>query len=108
MNLDKLTYIILELNAAMDSGKYDAITLQEACQHVDARDVITWLSGCVPDMDLTLLTPVDVEAYQAALSDINGAYGGTERRKWGVERRALCLLIALTNELVQRRRFDDN
>jgi hypothetical protein len=107
VKLVKLTYIILELNAALDTGKYDDVPLLEASQHIDAGDLISWLKSRVPDVDLGLLTEEDANEYQAGLADIFGGYGGAERRKWGVERRALCLLIAWTNELVQRRIFDD-
>ena len=106
MKLNKLTYIILELNAALDTGKYDDVPLLEASQHIDAGDIVSWLGIRIPDMDLSLLTAQDADEFQAGLADIFGGYAGAERRKWGVERRALCLLIAWTSELIQRKAFD--
>jgi hypothetical protein len=106
VTLTNLTYTILELNAALDTGKYDDIPMQEASQHIEAGDVIPWLQSKVPDVDLSALTGEAANEYQSALADIYGGYAGNERRKWGVERRALCLLIAWTNELVQQRRWD--
>lgn len=106
MKLHNLTYIILELNAALDTGKYDDVPMREASQHIEAGDVIPWLQDSVPDADLSLLTPEAAIEYQSALADIYGGYAGNERRKWGVEKRALCLLIAWTNELVQQRRCE--
>ena len=103
MKLTFLTYIISELNAALDTGKYDDLPMREASQHIEAGDVIPWLQDSVPDADLSLLTAETANEYHLALADIYGAYAGKESRKWGVERRALCLLIAWTNELVQRR-----
>jgi hypothetical protein len=103
MKANKLTYIILELNSALDSGAYDDVPMREANQHVDAGDVVPWLKGRVSEMDLSLLTDSDISEYHASLSDIYGGYAGKERRKWGVERRALCLLIAWTNEILQQK-----
>ena len=105
MTLTNLTYIILELNAAVDTGKYDDIPMSEASEHIQSGDVIAWLKGKAPDIDLSLLSEESGSEYQSALQDIYGGYGGRERRKWGVERRALCLLIAWTNELIQQRRW---
>lgn len=105
MTLTNLTYIILELNAALDTGKYDDIPMSEATQHIESGDVIPWLKRKVPEIDLSLLPEEATNEYHAALADIYGGYGGRERRKWGVERRALCLLLAWTNELIQQRRW---
>jgi hypothetical protein len=103
MKLQTLTYIILEINAALDSGMYDDLPMQEVSQHFESGDVIPWLKSRVPEVDLSLLTQQDADQYQAGLADIHGGYAGKERRKWGVEKRGLCLLIAWTNELIQRR-----
>jgi hypothetical protein len=106
MKLNNLTYIVLELNAALDTGKYDELQMQEASQHIQSGDVVQWLQSSVPDADLSLLAGEAANEYQSALAEIYGAYAGNERRKWGVERRALCLLIAWTNELIQQRRWE--
>jgi len=105
VTLTNLTYIILELNAALDSGKYDHVPMSEASQHIKSGDVISWLKREAPEIDLSLLREESAKEYEAALGDIYGGCGGSERRKWGVERRALCLLIAWTNELIQRRQW---
>jgi hypothetical protein len=103
MKANKLTYIILELNSALDSGTYDDIPMREARQHIDAGDVVPWLKDRVKETDLSLSTDSDIAEYHASLSDIHGGYAGKERRKWGVERRALCLLLAWTNEILQQK-----
>jgi hypothetical protein len=89
MKANKPTYIILELNSALDSGAYDDVPMREASQHIDAGDVVPWLTGRVAEMDFSLLTDSDIPEYHVSLSDIYGGYAGKERRKWGVERRAL-------------------
>jgi len=108
MRLTNLTYIIIELNAALDAGKYDDIPMREASRHIEAGDIVPWLQSTVPDADLSALAGDPASEYQSALADICGGCAGNERRKWGVERRALCLLIAWTNELIQQRRWKDD
>ena len=108
MKLTDLTMIILELNAALDSGKYDDLPMEAASEHIEAGDIVAWLKNSAPEVDLSLLTPETVNEYQSALSDLNGGYGGRERSKLGVQRRALCLLIASTNELVQQKRWQSH
>ncbi len=108
MTLTNLTYIVLELNAALDTGKYDDIPMTQASQHIEAGDLVQWLRDRVEDADLSLLSQDVAGEYQTALADILGGYAGRESRKWGVERRALCLLIAWTNELIQQRRWKEN
>ncbi len=103
MNASKLTYLILELNSALDSGLYDKIPMREATQHIEAGDVVPWLTGEFKHMDVSLLDDSDIREYHKLLSEIHGGYAGNERRKWGVEHRALCLLIAWTNEILQRK-----
>lgn len=102
MKLHTLTYIIFEINAALDSGGYDDVPMQEVGQHIEAGDILPWLKGRVPEADLSLLTEQYADEYQAGLADIYGAYAGNARHKWGVENRGLCLLIAWTAELIQR------
>jgi len=41
------------------------------------------------------------------LNEILGGYQGKEPRKWGIENNGLCLLLAWTNELIQRRLWKD-
>jgi hypothetical protein len=50
MKLQNLTYIIRELNGALDTGKYDDIPMQAASQHIKAGDLVSWLknSGSCP------------------------------------------------------------
>jgi hypothetical protein len=107
MTLTNLTYIVLELNSALDTGKYDGVNVIEAQEHIESRDLIPWLQGRVPDMDLSLLSAEASAQYEDGLNDILGGYAGAERRKWGVQHRGLCLLIAWTNELIQRRAFSE-
>ncbi|MBY0505165.1 MAG: hypothetical protein K2X03_14730 [Bryobacteraceae bacterium] len=102
MKICFFTYIILELNSALDSGEYDDLPMHEAIAHIEAGDVVAWLKRRVPQLDLSLLSDHHIAEYQAALEDLLVNHAGRERLTWGVEKRALCLLLAWTNEIVQR------
>jgi hypothetical protein len=104
-----LTLMILHLNSVLDSGKYDGITVEEVKDHIDDRSILPWLRQRAPELEDELREILDTdlygdfeEFYVGQLQDILGGYGGRERRKWGVEKKGLCLLIAWTNEIVQR------
>ena len=101
MTLSNLTYIIFELNAALDSRNYDDLPVSEAVENVAAGNIVPWLKRVVPVADLSLLPEHAAREYQSALANIHRACQGRERRKWGVEKRALCLLIGWTTELIQ-------
>jgi len=107
MRLTSLTALILYLNSLVDSGKYDDIGIEEVKLHIDDGSILRWLQQRT-DIDLSLhvgdpnLTEGFEDFYVNYLQAIYDAYAGNERRKWGVERRGLCLLIAWTNEIVQQ------
>lgn len=103
-----LTLLILELNHLVDTGRYDGITLAEVKSHIRAGDVLQFLRDRTgDDSDFSMF--LDAGGYQGFdrfystyLQSILDAYGGKERRKWRVENRGLCLLIAWTNEIIQQ------
>lgn len=137
MTLVKLTLLILHLNHAIDTGKYQDISVEEAEDHIRAGDLFVWLQDKLGnDIDLSLHTPVidlgapeHLEGKEATewikgqvshskqakktqaeiierLQGILEAYGGDERRKWGVQNSGLCLLLAWVNELVQQEEWE--
>lgn len=108
IRLTALTHLLLEINAASDTGRYDHITIADVHNAIERGKVLRFLQEtCKRDIDLSLLvTATDPEFeiwYEKRLQDIFGGYAGSERRKWGVESRGLCLLIAWTTELIQQR-----
>lgn len=103
-----LTLLILNLNHLLDTGRYDDITLGEVKAHIKDGSVLQFIrSRAGQDVDLSIL--LDGRSYGnferfyvTYLQSIQDAYGGDERRKWGVSNRGLCLLIAWTNEILQQ------
>ncbi len=106
--LHALTYVILEISSLIDTGKFDNISLEEMEQVIKEKRVLTYLKELAPNhVDLSLIIgdspyPGFAKYYHEQLADILDNYGGNERRKWGIERRGLCLLLSWTNEIIQR------
>lgn len=108
INLSFLTFLILQLNSVLDTGRYDGVPISEVHAAIKRGAVLRSLKErCGEDIDLSLFLGPHGDRefepwYEKKLQDIYGAYAGNERRKWGVENRGLCLLIAWTNELIQQ------
>lgn len=106
--LHALTYVILEINSLIDTGQFDRIPFADVKAAIQSERVLPYLAELSPEtVDLSLIIrdspyPGFAKFYHAQMKDILGGYGGRERRKWGVENRGLCLLLAWTNEIVQR------
>lgn len=102
MRLINLTLTIMDLNAAVDSGVLDDYTMEQAREDIKRKRVFPELrrrgyrSMIGTDEDLE-------DALHSEWERIAGAYAGDEGRKWGVQNKGLCLLIAWTNELIQLR-----
>ena len=103
-----LTYMVYELNHLIDSGRYDHVTIDEVKNHIRDGSIFQYLRHLAgKDIDLSLILEGRTYGafpayYVTCLQAIRDAYGGDERRKWGIENRGLCLLLAWTNELLQQ------
>ncbi len=107
MKVSALTLLILHLNAVVDSGKYNDISIDEVHRAIEGKRVLQYLKERVGnDIDLSVHLSNTwgnfEDFYETKLNDIYGGYAGNERRKWGVENLGLCLLIAWTNEIIQQ------
>jgi hypothetical protein len=107
MNHHALTLMILELNRMLDSGDFDAITVDEVLAHIDRGDILQWLK-----------TRITEDFGSDLFEDPSTPYKGFEQfwvkhlqslldtsdlaRRWGVKNRGLCVLIAWTNEIIQQ------
>ena len=108
IKLSALTYLILELNHLIDSNNYTHITINDIHKEIEKKQVIPFLTELARnDIDLSLYGEEGpyvgfVDFYHEQLFDIHACYVGDERRKWGIENQGLCLLLAWTNEIIQR------
>ena len=108
MRRTELTWIILQLNAEIDSGS--TASIDEVEDQIEAGSLFTWLRDRYPGLDLSVVTAPgygDADGILAGLQQLLGGYRGSERRKWGVENNGLCLLLAWTNELIQQHAYCD-
>jgi hypothetical protein len=103
-----LTLLILQLNALLDTGRYDYITVDEVEGRIEDGSILRFLrERAGEDIDLSFQFETKSYGnferfYVTYLQSILNAYGGRESRKWGVQNRGLCLLIAWTNEILQQ------
>lgn len=109
VNLLYLTLLILQYNKLIDSGKYDDITISEVHRHIEDGTVLRFIKRrAADDVDLSLHLSASAadqsfeQYYARYLRATYEAYKGNERRKWGVQNRGLCLLVAWTNEIIQQ------
>ena len=108
MKISALTLLILHINSLIDSGEYDDITIEDIHKEIEGKRVLRFLKERAgADIDLSI--HLDSEAYggfesyyEGQLENIYGGNAGQERRKWDVEKSGLCLVLAWTNEIVQR------
>ena len=106
--LTSLTYLVLSLNSVIDTGKHQGITVDEIYEAIRAKNVLPFVKQRVGgDIDLSLYLKTDsysefIQFYNDELLAYCEAYGGDHRRKWGVENSGLCLLLAWTNEIIQK------
>ncbi len=105
MRGNALLGVIGELNVLIDTGLYDAISLKDVKVHIVKGDVLEYLSDLAgTDIDLSIHLESaaygDFPAwYTERMQSMHNAYSGDERRKFGIERRGLCLLLAWTLSL---------
>jgi hypothetical protein len=98
MNPSTVPLLINEFNAAIDTGKYDSVTVDEIMKHIEYKTVFDFLERSVPEV--RNLPEPDVRAELSTYwYDLWAAYGHPSS-KWGVRNRGLCLLIAWTAEIV--------
>lgn len=109
MKLSALTVLILNINSLIDSGKYDDITIEDIRRRIDDGTILRYLKQRAGnDIDLTLYLdhPAAYQGFEDFyvnyLQATYDAYGGDERKRWGVEKKGLCLLLAWTNEIIQQ------
>jgi hypothetical protein len=104
-----LSLFIMEINAVLDTGRYDSITLDEIKEHIRDGSIIRFMRDRTRgdgDFSSIFLEPSpygnNFERYcVTSLQAIRDAYAGDERRKWAVSNRGLCLLIAWTVEIIK-------
>ena len=103
MKAKALPLLAMEITHLIDMGKYDRITIDEVYAAMRDKRPSRFLkeqAGTVADLNHFLDTNVaygDFEIeYGEQMANMHNAYSGDHRRKWGIENRGLCLLLAWT------------
>jgi hypothetical protein len=107
MQAYKYRHLLWYLIGSMDTGKYDSLTFQEAYKHASNRTIKTFLEARFGrDLDLSLMDSADWNELSELFWNLANAVDA--RRKFGVENKGLCLLMAYTLEGLQRTRHEAN
>lgn len=102
MKITKLTLLAFELNAALDTGKYNDISCQEITDQIEQETIFNFLESQLQgDIDLSLHDDADRQELMKEWLDFFLAIDAP--RKFGVKNNGLCLLIAYLLEGIQRR-----
>jgi len=101
MRLSKLTFLAFYLNGAVDTGKYDDISIDDVQREIVAGTIFDYLGKTLgEDIDLSVLEAPDRAALLTEWQDLEAAVNA--RRKFGIEHKGLTLLVAYLLEGIQR------
>jgi hypothetical protein len=95
--------LAFQLNSALDSRRYANVTYKEVTHHIDLGTIFDFLATRLgEDIDLSLYDDAKrtelVAEWQSLLNAVDA------RRKFGVEKNGLCLLVAYCLQGIQQRR----
>ena len=102
IRITKLALLAFELNAALDTGKYTNISVQEIKGQIDNGTIFDFLENNLhDDIDLSLHDKDTRKTLLGEWQDLVWAVNAPG--KFGVSNNGLCLLIAFLLEGIQRR-----
>ena len=105
MKLTSLTYLAFETNAVLDACPTLDLPFAEIHTAAEENRLVEYLAerfGDKADLSFFRAHPEEETAVNLALAEVAGGLYGQERRKTGVERSGLCLVIAFILEAIQR------
>lgn len=106
LRITNLTFLAFYLNSALDTGKYVGVSYREVAEHIEAGDIFEFLGTRLGnDIDLTNLDAAKRAELIAEWQDMLHAVSA--RRKFGIEKNGICLIMAYVLEGIQRRQ-DNN
>jgi hypothetical protein len=105
MKLSSLTVIGFETNAVLDSAPGTKISFNDIHDAAERKQLVQFLAerfGDEADLSLLLSDPVELAEVNNALCDAACALQGRERKKVGIVRNGLGLMIAIVLEAIQQ------
>lgn len=106
--LSSLTCLAFQVNSAIDEKYEDRFSFQEIYEGLDHGSLLQDLSNKLPevfDLGLVLMDEDQHLGLINILTTASEAFRGRERRKVGVERSGLTLLIAIILEAIQQQNW---
>lgn len=102
MRITNLTFLAFYINGAIDSGKYSDVSISLIAEQIEAGTIFAFLqTRLADDIDLSILDEAKRKELLSEWQDLLAAVNA--RRKFGVEKSGLCLLVAYLLEGIQRR-----
>jgi hypothetical protein len=96
----KYRSLLWQFIAAMDSGKYNSLDIADVKLHANAGTMSAFLVDRFgDDLDLSLFEAADLASLNETWASIANAVDA--RRKFGVENKGICLLMAYALESMQ-------
>lgn len=106
MKAYKYGHLLWHLNGSMDTGKYDSMSFQEVYKHASDRTIRSFLESRFDrDLDLSIMEPADWDDLSELFWNLANAVNA--RRKFGVENKGICLLMAYTLQGMQEARHKE-
>jgi hypothetical protein len=100
MKAYKYKFLLWQLIAALDTGKHDALDIDDVKRHARAGTISAFLIDCFgSDADFSIFDPADWAAISEEWYSIDNAVNA--RRKFGVEKKGMALLMAYALESFQ-------
>jgi hypothetical protein len=103
--LSHLTLFIPEMTVAIEHGYLGKVSFEEVYQGIEQGNLVPFLKEKLGDaVDLSLIKPEDEQGrlFIEAMRYVVPGLEGRERRKTGIEKCGLCLLIVLCIEAVRQ------
>ena len=106
MKASKYRFLLWELIAALDSGKYDSLEIEEVKRHANAGTIPAFLVDRFgADLDFSIFEAQDWTAIGETWASIANAIDA--KRKFGVENKGISLLLAYTLQSLQMLQYEE-
>ncbi|HEX4105083.1 MAG TPA: hypothetical protein VHX92_02510 [Rhizomicrobium sp.] len=100
MDAGKYRSLLWELIAALDTGKFDHLSIEDVRLHARGGTISKFLKGTLGSVcDFSLLTPQDLSSLDEEFASMENAINA--RKKFGVENKGIALLMGWALQGVQ-------
>jgi hypothetical protein len=101
----KYRFLLWQLIAALDSGTYDRLDIEEVRRHANAGTMPAFFIDRFPDFDFSMFEPKDWTDVADTWASMANAIDA--KRKFGVENKGMALLLGYTLQCLQNIDFEE-